>query len=600
MCGIAGAFSTESENLNERDISAMCEAIAHRGPDGQGIHIRGQAALGHRRLAILDLTENGRQPMRLGDRYAITYNGEIYNYLELRKELEALGHPFHTGTDTEVLLHAYTEWGIDCLRRFNGMFSFALVDFETRRVFMARDRLGVKPLYYFRDAQTFVFASEIKALWKHPRVRKEANRDYCARYLTGGPREWERETAFSGVYRILNGHYVEGTIEDVISGRAPERRYWNLEADPSDEPFDAAKGSRLAEEYLALLDSAVDLRLRSDVPVGSAFSGGLDSSSVVWLINRKLRATGSEEKQMTFSSVYQTAEARDCDESRFIESLVGSLRLNSHSIEPKVEDVAEAHRAVLYHLDTPPDSTIMSSWHVFKLVAQTPVKVTLDGQGADEQLAGYTTYVLNHFFASKSTAPEALKFWHNPQIRRHVLAGSALSATARILGRPAAVRFAGTLKRVRPYLEPLNERLARDTTTYLLNLIHYADRYSMAHSIESRGPFLDYRLVEFLGRTPAVYKIHDGWAKYLARKAFDGKLPADLVWRKDKMGWPNPERYWFTGPLRGWFTDRVRSSEFLGSLADVSDIERRLDSNEPMVGLVRYLNLATWHDIFLR
>lgn len=595
MCGIAGIVA--DGRVAAGPLESMTARLEHRGPDGKG-HWYGEGiALGHLRLAILDLSERGAQPMHCLDRYVIVHNGEVYNYLELRAELQAEGYRFATGTDTEVIVAAYDRWGPDCLRRFNGMWSFLVHDRRDGRVFIARDRFGVKPFYYARAGSCFVFASEIKALLAHPAVERRPDVGYCRRYLQLGPREYGQATAWAGVNRLDNGCYVESSLEDLRTGRFRAIRYWTLEPGDDDAPYDERRGEALAEEYRALLDAAVSLRLRADVPVGSALSGGLDSSSVVYLVNQGLRAAGAAQLQETFSCVYRTPGTEDCDESAHIDAVARRLEVSSNRIEPDPADIPARHREMIYYLDTPPESSLMSSWHTFLRVSRSPVIVTLDGQGADEQLAGYPRYIVPFLAHGRSPWRQARALRRMPGSRPFVRLGLA-SRVAGALGAPGLTPAILRLARKQIYGgETLNEALCADALGGLQNLLHYADRTSMAFSVESRMPFLDYRLAEFLARVPAEYKVHDGWTKHLARRAFAGRLPDGIVWRRDKMGWPIPETFWFRGRLRTWYRDTIRGSDFLREMGIDIDVDRLLDRTKGVGNTTRLLNLAQWHRV---
>ena len=286
-------------------------------------------AFGHRRLAILDLSEQGHQPMCYRGRYWIVYNGEVYNHIELRAELEALGYTFSSRTDTEVIMASYDAWGVDCLNRFNGEWVFVLYDSKREELFISRDRFGIKPLYYYQDDQHFIFGSEIKALLKHPAVPKEPNTKYCKLFLKEGSKEHLRETAFVGIYRFECASFLKCRIEEIFQP-FKETRFWSVQPNLSDEPYDEAKAYECAERYYNLLEDAVRLRLRADVKVGSALSGGLDSSSVVYLVNRQLKTAGCEVQQETFSSVYRTPGSEYCDESHYIDEVARSLDVRSN------------------------------------------------------------------------------------------------------------------------------------------------------------------------------------------------------------------------------------------------------------------------------
>jgi asparagine synthase (glutamine-hydrolysing) len=593
MCGIVGIVSDIARN--HEPLAAMCLTLGHRGPDGSGVHVEPAVSFGHRRLSILDLSDRGRQPMIYRDRYVITYNGEIYNYRELRAELSGLGHDFHTGTDTEVIMAAYDQWGTDCLARFNGMWAFAILDRAERTLFVARDRFGVKPLHFHWRRGLFAFSSEIKALLVHPSVPRQPDLAYVRNYLAHGPSEDLPETAFAGVSRLANASYIREHVDDLLARRPREHRYWTMTPNTSTEKFEPSLGARLAERYAELLQDAVALRLRADVKVGSALSGGLDSSSIVTFVNDSLRRQGAEEQQETFSCVYRTEGTQDCDESAYIEKLAATLGVKSNLIEPREADIAEQHRRMIYFLDTPPESSLMSSWHTFRRVSMTPVKVTLDGQGADEQLGGYLPHIISYLAWCQDPLREAAalrRFDGAAGFCGLGLAASALRRSGFPQLLPATLRhfkkqvFDGTA---------LNVALAHESLHRLTNLIHYADRTSMAFSIESRMPFLDFRLAEFLASVPAAYKVHAGYTKHLAREAMTGRLPAEIVWRKDKMGWPIPEQHWFRGNLACWVEGEIDGSEFVREFRGKQPARDLLASRAAIKHVVRLLNLAVWH-----
>lgn len=638
MCGIFGIV--EPKGVSPSTLARMGDLLKHRGPDGDGFVLFRDSAqpgtpfggrdtpaqafdvatlsaprrriadadlngwsvgLGHRRLAIVDLSAMGHQPMASprGDHW-IVFNGEIYNHLELRVELEALGHRFVSHSDTEVILAAYQQWGVECLHRFNGMWALAIYDRTRDQIFMARDRFGVKPLHFWRDHQTFLFASEIKAFLAHPRFTATPNVEHLRHYLVDGPVEWTESTAFADVFRLQAASFIVASPSDLVSGRFEQVRWWRLAADDTPATFNEAQARAHAEQYRALLRSAVELRLRADVTVGSALSGGLDSTSVVYLVAQLIEERGITQQQETFTSVYRSPGTEHCDESKYVEEVGSRLRVHQNSIEPRAADIPAEHARMIWHLDTPPESTLMSSWHTFKLVNSKAIKVTLDGQGADEQLAGYVSYLpialARQGMGATLELPGLLKV-HSPRIAIGAV-GLALAA--------GAIRRSGLARSVRGRRAHvlgqlgggLNAALVTDSFSGLSNLLHYADRTSMAFSVESRMPFLDYRLAEFLAKLPSAYKIHDGWTKYVARQAFADKLPDSVVWRKDKMGWPIPEQTWERGELKEWFA-RHRSAqqkmaamglerEFIDAMNDKS-ITRR----------VRALNLETWHRTFI-
>lgn len=591
MCGISGIIS--KKRIEKDIIEPMTDRIIHRGPDGFGYYYGEKFVFGHRRLSIVDLSDAGHQPMQYLNRYVITFNGEVYNHLELRIELEKNGYVFQSHTDTEVIMASYDFWGVDCLNKFNGMWAFVIYDRLKDKYFMSRDRFGKKPFYYYKDQEKFIFGSEIKVILAHPDVESKPNLEFLDSYVQNGAKEYIKETAFENIFRFDFSSYFEGSLEDIFDN-FEQNKFWEIKPNLSNEKFDKEKAKEYAKQYYELLEDAVRIRLRADVKVGSALSGGLDSSSIVYLVNKLLKEQGKEELQETFSSVYKSDGTQECDESYFIDIMALKLGVHSNQIEPKEDEIPSQIEKMIWHLENPPDNSLMSSWHTFKLVASTDVKVTLDGQGADEQLGGYLPYLLN-YISSLSIVDmfsQAKKCLQIPNSSKYVFVGLCLGLY-RVLFGEKFLKF--TIKNIfkRDFETNLNKKLGIDTMSSLITLIHYADHTSMAFSIESRMPFMDYRLVEFLASVPACYKMRDGWTKYLARLAFDGKLPDEINWRKDKMGWPIPEKKWFYGNLNRWFIENIESCKLSKKLSFKEKENKKFSNN------IKRMNLSIWEKSFL-
>ncbi|MEO6922750.1 MAG: asparagine synthase (glutamine-hydrolyzing), partial [Bryocella sp.] len=404
MCGIAG-FVTKSETSDAAGaIQRMTDAIRHRGPDGEGQLVWGNCALGHRRLAIIDLTDAGLQPMSYKDgRYALTFNGEIYNYLELRAELQEHGYRFASETDSEVILAAYDFWGKDCLERFNGMWAFAILDRERHELFCARDRFGIKPFYYVDNQRAFAFASEIKALfeWMPERV---ANREVMVRFLSVSVPDVGDDTFFAGVKRLGAGCRM---LLDVRTGAATIERYYHLK--PADTR--GASTAELIGRFRETFDNSVRLRLRSDVQVGTCLSGGLDSSSIAAtaaLMNgMEQSGTGPSGNGRRFAAVTAQSMEKATDETEFARAVVESSNLEWYTVRPTAEDAQAMQSDVLWHQEEPVESgSQVMQYAVMRLARQNNIPVLLDGQGADETLLGYPW----HHGASAAVAMQRLNF----------------------------------------------------------------------------------------------------------------------------------------------------------------------------------------------
>ena len=387
MCGIAGQYCLDGKEPDKKLLSVMSERLAHRGPDGEGTHIRGPIAFAHRRLAIIDLSDEGLQPMTNEDGTLwLVFNGEIYNFVELRQELIKKGHIFHSKSDTEVILHAYEEWGHNCLTRFNGMWAFALWDDPRQELFCARDRFGIKPFYYALTGDSFLFASEIKALLAHPAVGTKPDDVTLGTYLAWGVLDHSERTMFDGIFQLRPAHAMVVTK----NGTQQPFRYWDGKVNA--EIRSTVPDAEVASKLRSLLHDATRIHLRSDVAVGTCLSGGIDSSALTSIINGLIREetlSSVGTRQKTFSVVFSDERF---DESRYIDEVITATAVDAHRTEPSPEKLWDDIDRLVYMQDEPFGSLSIYAQYCVMRLAHEQVKVVLDGQGADELLAGYLAY----------------------------------------------------------------------------------------------------------------------------------------------------------------------------------------------------------------
>lgn len=629
MCGI---FSSLGLPPDRRCI----EIAAHRGPDGEGWQVidtpKGPLALGHRRLAIIDLRESAAQPMRYRDRYWIVFNGEIYNYIELRQELQSLGHRFATDGDTEVLLAAYAQWGEQCLSRLMGMFAFVIWDEGEKSLFAARDRFGIKPLYFVNLPGGVAFASEIKQLLALPGMQRKMNVRRIRDFIASGISDHTAETMFEGVCQVRGGECLSLNLRSWTPGSALATRRWYDVLKPGTIQIDEAAAG---EQFRALLADSVRMHLRSDVPVGSCLSGGLDSSSIVCLMDRLLSAEGKGARVNTVSACY--AE-KAVDERPFMDAVIKATNCEPHFVYPRVADAFELAEKITWQQDEPYGSTsIFAQWCVFETARKAGVKVMLDGQGADEQLAGYHGG-FGYYVADLVRTRRVIDLLRTILQRRryHGLSVSDQLKTSILPLLPP--RIAGLVRQQRttftqhdwlnsPMFVPIaNEPGAFDTAlrelglghvndigslcvalthgSNLAMLLHWEDRNSMAHGIEARVPFLDHRLVEFSIALGAQHKIVNGDTKRVLRRAMKDVLPPSILNRRDKLGFATPEELWFRGPARGLVQEQVEESlsrypDLLNPVGTRALIGDMLDGRRPVdFTLWRVINVGIWGKVY--
>lgn len=636
MCGIAGVISG-SQRIRPASAAKALESLRHRGPDDMGwlLYSHGSVQTGrepipqhiedcdlvlvHRRLSILDLTTRGWQPMSAGGgRYSVVYNGEIYNYVELRRDLERLGRQFHTHTDTEVLLLAYMEWGADAVRRFIGMFAFAIFDRDRKTLFLARDFFGIKPLYYSASDEQFAFASEIKALLEFNSSKRRINSAALLLYLRHGLSDQGNTTLLSGIHQLAAAHYMTVSLDN--PEWADPVRYWSPQITPSDASFEEA-ARRLRELFI----ESIQLHLRSDVPVGAALSGGIDSSAIIGCMRRAA-------PQLDIHTFSYVADDPRLNEERWIDLVASSVAPCVHKTRTTSGDLVTDLGVLLRAQEEPFGSTTIYAQHrVFRLASEAGIKVMLDGQGADELLGGYryfigaqfTSLIRQHRFVdalrllrSTRKLPDSgvmqvllysadyfiPKEWQKPLrvlIAKEFTPGWVNAAWFRENGGETAnINYCSGPNVLRSAL------LRTLTETSLPHLLRYEDRNSMAFSIESRVPFLTPQLAEFVLSLPEEYIVAlDGTSKAVFRQAMRGIVPQAILDRRDKIGFATPEREWLSN-LNGWVEDTLNSETaaampFLDLGAMNREWQAILSGRKSFDNRVwRWLNIIRWSQEF--
>ncbi len=585
MCGICGYLG---DGGGPEILNAMANVLAHRGPDDSGIFTAGSCGLAHRRLSVIDL-EGGRQPMTDENGNVLVYNGEIYNFQDLRRDLERLGHRFHTHSDTEVLLRAYRQWGKGCLEHLRGMFAFALWDAREEELYLARDRVGIKPLYYAEHRGTFYFASEAKALLELPDFPRRLNRRVLDLYLSFRYTPGE-ETLFEGIRKLLPGHSL-----CVRRGREVQiGRYWSLCFEPDEE----ATGKQWRERFWETFDEAVRLRLVSDVPLGAYLSGGLDSSLMVAVMSAH-----ASEPVDAFTVGFNAAAF---DETPYAEEVARRFGCRHHLLQVE-SDAAAALQQVVHHLDEPLGDLAAIPTYLMARATKPHATVVLSGEGADELLAGYPKY--RAYLAGRFVQPclpagltAMLSGVCGSISLRRMLACLARSDRAAAYLELTAVFAPGEKEAllqtsssggnfsndvsydlVRPYFENgrdgLSQLLALDFDTWLPDdLLLKNDRMTMAHGVEARVPYLDHKLVELCAQMPSRFKLSWLRDKLLLREVTSGRLP-ERVRRRKKTGFSVPLAQWLDGPMgetvKGVFCDEFVTAQGLFRTAYLRELMQR-------------------------
>jgi asparagine synthase (glutamine-hydrolysing) len=624
MCGFIGLFNKDGTAASLPLLARMAEKISHRGPDEEGHLVEGPFGFYHKRLSVIDLV-TGKQPLTIGP-LTVVYNGEIYNYVELRETLKKAGHAFSTQSDAEVLLRMYQEYGPDCVRRFNGMFAFVIYDRTRKKLFAARDHFGIKPLYYWESDCRLLFGSEIKALIEHPDVTVEPQYDAIQEYIVF-QYVLNSETFFKGIRKVCPGHYL---LIDLESFEKKSVKYW--------EP-DFTIDTHHTEEYFVdtlrdLLDDSIRLQLRSDVPLGTTLSGGLDSSIVTLLASKRY-----PERLKTFSGAFK--EGKEFDETAYARTVAEACRAEIHEIFPGEKDFVDLLPKLIYYMDEPMAGPgLFPQYMVARLAAQN-VKVVLSGQGGDEIFGGYARYVVayleqalkgaifetndegEHIVSLKSILPNLAfirqyvpmlrYFWEEnlfePMDRRYFRLIDRSRNDRCVFSDDFNARFDrnrifSRFEKVFNHPQTLsyyNKMVHFDMAAGLPALLHVEDRVTMACSLESRVPLLDHRIAELMASMPPRLKFRGAEMKYILKKAMKNVLPPAILARKDKMGFPVPLHIWAKNSLRPFFKDILlsRASKSRG-IINPARIEKLIDQEEAFSRrLWGLLNIELWFKTFV-
>jgi asparagine synthase (glutamine-hydrolysing) len=553
MCGICGIINFDQTPVDEFVITKMMVAQKHRGPDDEGFYLDQNIGLGHVRLSIIDLTCTGHQPMFSDDnRFVIIYNGEIYNYADIKKVLIAKGIQFKTNSDTEVILKAYIEWGFESLSMLRGMFAFVIYDSFAKEIIAVRDRFGIKPFYYFLDKNRFIFASEIKAILTHKDIVATLNEIMLFDFMVYNRTDHDEQTCFKNILNLRPSHYIKVDLQN----RVEIKNWYKLP-----DIVDTLPDKELKINLFWQLQDSIKYHLVSDVSVGTALSGGLDSSGIVCLMREIL---GNEAKINSFSAVYDQNWSRD--EKKYVEIVSDYAHLHSHFTTPTADKLIDELDKLIYHQEEPfASSSMFAGWCIMKLASENRVKVLLNGQGSDEifsydYMSAFYFYELIIKGKLIDLSKQVFCFLNKQQFNKlftsklflFLLAPRCLKDQLIKLNQPwiTPCFYEGYKDKSNFYnnffnVKNLNESVKNHLVYKLNHLLRVEDKNAMAHSVETRVPFLDHKLVEFALTIPSDEKIHNGQVKYILKKTLSGHLPEGIIKRNNKIGFETPQDRWF-------------------------------------------------------
>lgn len=583
MCGILAGISFDQSLRYKESL----EIVSYRGPDATGLKLFErndyQIVLGHKRLAIIDLNPRSNQPLCVNNHYWITFNGEIYNYLELRKQLESFGFSFFTNTDTEVLLNAYVYWGREVLNRLNGMFSFCIFDSKKNELFVARDRYGVKPLYYaYHPDKGLFFSSEIKQLLELGISNKKTNFKALASYLLAGDFSFDQNTMVNDIYEFPEAHFFIINSDELTQNRGSDLNFTKWYFIESIIDNQGSNGKDL-KEYEELLKDAVSIRLRSDVPIGGLLSGGVDSS-VIALMMRQLNQGSQSFLTAGFNN-------NKYDETYYADLVAKSLNLDHRVLQITENDAVNIIDELAFFYDSPiPGRSAIPHYLLYKSVKEMDIKVCLEGQGADESLCGYTSFQYAYMVELLKNVhfirlwKELVSFSKNESVTKYYVEKEIFSRLFYNFSAASELSnyqnyFSINVKEIN-YIKRKSLNIESALTSrfqILKSILHSVDRVSMASSIETRVPFLDYRLVEAFILAPVDMKIKNGYRKVILRNIMQGKLPNQITHRSDKMGFSSPEAFWVKNKLADQVLLYLKTSSSLGVVNTDYLVKKYLD-----------------------
>lgn len=610
MCGIIFYSGRNHLNIDESTLNV----IKHRGPDNASIeHFESKnhkITLGHRRLSIIDLQNNSNQPMQCFESNKwITFNGEVYNYLDIKSTLEKYNYKFRTNSDTEVLLKAYDKWGADCLNYLNGMFSFSIWDDKNKILFAARDRYGIKPMYYWNSKNNFIIASEIKQITSLRDYSRKFNPEAISQFIEYGNFSYDETTMWKDIYEIEPGNSITIDFNDWTRGQEIKKKKWYA-PNFNHTSYKKKNDSILIDEFKHLFMQAIKRRMQADVSVGALLSGGLDSSSIVSYIN-KYNLNKSDFK--TFSLIYDN---EDYSEKIYIDEVNRKLELNSKVITYDLENYKKDLDSVIWHNDLPTvGRSILSHYNIYQNINSDKYKVIIEGQGADEYMAGYGNFHIAYLI-SLLTKKNLFRFANEYRYFTKTRKGTYLSDFKMLIeyGYPNIYKKfkrtksenhlskfkTKTSKNERSNIE-LNQ-IFKARFKILRSILHSVDRLSMSNSVETRVPFLDHELVEFVTKLPFHMKISNGERKYILRESVKNIVPQKIYNRKDKMGFSSPEQTWLANEMKDFFLKEVQNTSKLPFIdSEKINFNTRLFLSKKAKlnnGIIRAINVNRWINKF--